>query len=132
MSGFPRLGGNRGETGHTGVADSKITGFPRPAASSATRLDRSLTDRLNQLFKEESIEQLTERLGAFRRSLEQTLERSSQAYQILSQLEQTNLKDCARCTHELQARLTSNPHYIVLGKVLEAEQLLAGLDAAKR
>jgi hypothetical protein len=132
MSGFPRLGGNRSDTSHTGVTDSKVTGFPGPGSASATRQDRSLTDRLNQLFKEESSEQLTERLGAFRRSLEQTLERSSQAYQILSQLEQTNLKDCARCTQELQARLAGNPHYVVLGKVLEAERLLAGLDAFKR
>jgi hypothetical protein len=32
----------------------------------------------------------------------------------------------------LQARLAGNPHYIVLGKVIEAEQALAALDPVRR
>jgi hypothetical protein len=134
MSGFPHLGGRPSGTSFPGFANSTVTSFPRPGSSNITDqpLDRSLTERLGQLFKDESIEQLGHRLGEFRRTLEKTLEKSSQAYQILSQLEQTNLKDCARCTKELQARLAGNPHYIVLGKVIEAEQALAALDPVRR
>lgn len=94
--------------------------------------DRSLNERLNQLFNDESVERLSARLGEFRRSLEQTLEKSSQPYQLLMQLEETNLKDCARCTQQLQARLDANPHYRVLGKLREAQQLLDQLEFSRR
>ena len=57
--------------------------------------------------------------------------RSSSVYQILQQLEESGLKDCARCTRELETRLASNPHYVVLRKIAEAEKLVSELTAAR-
>jgi hypothetical protein len=103
-----------------------------PAQPAQPAMDRSLNERLTQLFNDESVERLSARLAEFRRSLEQTLEKSSQPYQLLMQLEETNLKDCARCTQQLQARLDTNPHYRVLGKLREAQQLLDQLEFPRR
>ena len=87
----------------------------------------SLGARLSELLAQESPEELLARLADFKRSVEAALARSSSAFQILRQLEGSGLKDCARCTHELEQRLASNAHFQVLGKLAEAEQLLANL-----
>ncbi len=87
----------------------------------------SLGARLTELLAEESPEDLLRRLQGFKRSVEDALARSSSAYQILRQLESAGLKDCARCTAELEERLARNPHYRVLGKLAEAEELVADL-----
>ena len=50
----------------------------------------------------------------------------------LRALESAGLKDCARCTAELEERLSRNPHYRVLGKLAEAEKLLEELSAPAR
>lgn len=81
---------------------------------------------------EQSPEQLAQKLSEFRRSVHQALIASSSAFAILDQLADSGLRDCAKCTHELEARLVSNPHYIVLGKLIEAEQLLARLGRGVR
>lgn len=85
----------------------------------------SLGARLSELLAEETPEDLLRRLQTFKRSVEESLARSSSAFQILRQLESSGLKDCARCTKELEERLANNPHYNVLSKLSEAEQLLA-------
>lgn len=85
----------------------------------------SLGARLSELLAEETPEDLLRRLQAFKRSVEDSLSRSSSAFQILRQLEGSGLKDCARCTKELEERLANNPHFNVLRKLDEAEQLLA-------
>lgn len=92
----------------------------------------NLGARLSELLAEESPESLQLRLQTFKRSVEDALARSSSAFQILRQLESAGLKDCARCTAELEERLARNPHYRVLGKLVEAEQLLEELSAPKR
>jgi hypothetical protein len=87
--------------------------------------------RLSQLLAQETPKDLLARLGEFRQSVEHELRRSSSAFQILQQLEESGLKDCARCTQELETRLASNPHYVVLRKIAEAEKLVVELTAAR-
>ena len=71
------------------------------------------------------------RLAEFKRSVEDALRRSSSAYHILRQLEESGLKDCARCTRELEAKLAGNPHYLVLSKIAEAEKLVSELAVVR-
>jgi hypothetical protein len=92
----------------------------------------SLGARLSELLAEESPDSLLLRLQTFKRSVEDALARSSSAFQILRQLESAGLKDCARCTAELEQRLARNAHFQVLGKLAEAESLLADLSAPRR
>lgn len=87
----------------------------------------SLGTRLSQLLAQETPDTLLDRLGAFKRTVEDALRRSSSAYQILRQLEDSGLKDCARCTRELESRLAGNPHYVVLAKIAEAERAVREL-----
>ena len=87
--------------------------------------------RLSQLLAQETPHDLLGRLGEFRQSVEDALRRSSSVYQILQQLEESGLKDCAHCTRELETRLASNPHYVVLRKIAEAEKLVSELTAAR-
>jgi hypothetical protein len=87
----------------------------------------SLGARLSELLAQETPNELLTRLGDFKRSVANALQRSSSAYQLLRQLEDNGLKDCARCTAELEERLASNPHYVVLGKIAEAEKLVSAL-----
>lgn len=84
----------------------------------------SLGARLSELLAEETPEDLLRRLRDFKRSVEESLARSSSAFQILRQLEGSGLKDCARCTKELEERLANNPHFNVLRKLSEAEEML--------
>jgi len=93
---------------------------------------QSLGARLSELLAEESPESLLQRLQGFKRSVEDALARSSSAFQILRQLESAGLKDCARCTAELEERLARNPHFRVLGKLAEAESLLKEFTAPTR
>jgi hypothetical protein len=87
--------------------------------------------RLSELLAQETPSDLLGRLGEFKRSVEEALKRSSSVYQILHQLEESGLKDCARCTQELEERLATNPHYVVLRKIAEAEKLVAELTAPR-
>ena len=87
--------------------------------------------RLSQLLAQETPHDLLGRLAEFKQSVEDALRRSSSVYQILQQLEESGLKDCARCTHELETRLAGNPHYVVLRKIAEAEKLVSELTAAR-
>ena len=87
--------------------------------------------RLSELLAQETPHDLLGRLEEFKRSVEDALRRSSSAYQILRQLEESGLKDCARCTRELEARLAGNPHYVVLRKIAEAEKLVGELTAPR-
>jgi hypothetical protein len=91
----------------------------------------SLGARLSELLAQESPDDLLGRLGEFKRSVEEALRRSSSAYHILRQLEESGLKDCARCTRELEARLAGNPHYLVLAKIAEAEKLVTELTTVR-
>jgi hypothetical protein len=87
--------------------------------------------RLSQLLAQETPRDLLGRLAEFRQSVEDALKRSSSAFQILQQLEESGLKDCARCTRELETRLAANPHYVVLRKIAEAEKLVSELTAER-
>ena len=87
--------------------------------------------RLSQLLAQETPNDLLGRLAEFKLSVDDALRRSSSAYQILRQLEESGLKDCARCTRELETRLAGNPHYVVLRKIAEAEKLVSELTAAR-
>ena len=87
--------------------------------------------RLSQLLAQETPHDLLGRLAEFKLSVEDALRRSSSAYQILHQLEESGLKDCARCTRELETRLAGNPHYVVLRKIAEAEKAVSELTAAR-
>ena len=87
--------------------------------------------RLSQLLAQETPRDLLGRLAEFRQSVEDALRRSSSIYQILRQLEESGLKDCARCTQELEMRLAANPHYVVLRKIAEAEKLVSELTATR-
>jgi hypothetical protein len=87
--------------------------------------------RLTELLAQETPQDLLGRLGDFKRSVDLALRRSSSVYQILQQLEESGLKDCARCTQELEARLARNPHYVVLRKIEEAEKLVAEVTASR-
>jgi hypothetical protein len=87
--------------------------------------------RLTELLAQETPQDLLGRLGDFKRSVDLALRRSSSVYQILQQLEESGLKDCARCTQELEARLVRNPHYVVLRKIEEAEKLVAEIAASR-
>ena len=91
----------------------------------------SLGARLSELLAQETPEDLLGRLGVFKQSVEEALRRSSSAYHILRQLEESGLKDCARCTRELEERLAANPHYVVLAKIAEAEKLVSELTAVR-
>lgn len=92
----------------------------------------SLGAKLSELLAEETPEDLLKRVKSFKRSVEDALARSSSAFQILRQLETSGLKDCARCTRELEDRLAKNPHYQVLNKLAEAEELVRALGAGGR
>jgi hypothetical protein len=87
----------------------------------------NLGARLTELLAQDTPEDLLRRLSEFRQSIEKSLSRSSSAYQILQQLEESGLKDCARCTKELEERLAKNPHFAVLAKLEEAEKLVTEL-----
>jgi hypothetical protein len=87
--------------------------------------------RLSELLAQETPHDLLGRLAEFKRSVDEPLRRSSSTYQLLRQLEESGLKDCARCTRELEARLAGNPHYIVLCKLDEAEKAVAELTAPR-
>ena len=91
-----------------------------------------LRSRLTELMGAESPERLVQRLGDFKRSVRETLIASSSAFAILDQLADSGLRDCAKCTHELENRLAGNPHYMVLAKLEEAEQMLAELGHSAR
>jgi hypothetical protein len=91
------------------------------------RGEASLGARLSEILAQETPDDLLSRLAMFRKSVEEALRRSSSAFHILRQLEESGLKDCARCTRELEARLANNPHYLVLGKIAEAEKLVTEL-----
>ena len=91
----------------------------------------SLGARLSELLAQETPDDLLGRLAEFKQSVEEALRRSSSAYHILRQLEESGLKDCARCTRELEARLAGNPHYVVLAKIAEAEKLVAELTTVR-
>ena len=91
-----------------------------------------LRSRLGDLMGEESPERLRQRLAEFRRTVRETLIATSSAYAVLDQLSQSGLRDCAKCTREIEARLANNPHYIVLEKLEEAERRLAELGYAAR
>ena len=91
----------------------------------------SLGARLSELLAQETPDDLLGRLAVFKRSVEDALRRSSSAYNILRQLEESGLKDCARCTRELEARLAANPHYLVLSKIVEAEKLVSEATSAR-
>ena len=86
--------------------------------------------RLSQLLAQETPNDLLARVAEFRRSVEQELRRTSSIFQILEQLEESGLQDCARCTEELEGRLATNPHYIVLRKLAEAEKQVAEITAS--
>jgi hypothetical protein len=101
--------------------------IPPPINTEAARLGA----RLSELLAQETPDDLLERLGQFKRSVEVALRRSSSAFHILRQLEESGLKDCARCTRELEARLAGNPHYLVLAKIAEAEKLVAEINTTK-
>jgi hypothetical protein len=105
------------------IESHPVTTAQRRAGSESS----DLRSRLSQLMGEESPERLALRLGEFRRSVHDTLIATSSAYAVLDQLIDSGLKDCAKCTRELEARLAGNAHYIVLGKLKEAEQALAAL-----
>ena len=102
--------------------------WPIPPAQSEAA---SLGARLSEMLAQESPDDLLGRLAEFRQSVEEALRRSSSAYHILRQLEESGLKDCARCTRELEARLAGNPHYVVLGKIAEAEKLVTELTTVR-
>jgi hypothetical protein len=87
--------------------------------------------RLSQLLAQETPHDLLGRLAEFKQSVEEALRRSSSVYQILRQLEESGLKDCARCTRELETRLAGNPHYVVLCKIAEAEKAVSELTAVR-
>jgi len=91
----------------------------------------SLGARLSEILSQETPDELLARLGEFKRSVEDALKRSSSAFQILRQLEESGLRDCARCTHELEERLAGNPHYLVLAKIEEAEKLVSQMVAVR-
>jgi hypothetical protein len=107
---------------------ARVPDVRRPAAMDAA----SLGARLTELLSQETPDDLLQRLGEFKRSVHAALARSSTAYQILRQLEDSGLRDCARCTRELEERLAGNPHYLVLGKIEEAEKLVADAIAGGR
>ena len=86
--------------------------------------------RLSQLLAQETPNDLLARVVEFRRSVEQELRRTSSIFQILEQLEESGLQDCARCTEELEGRLATNPHYVVLRKLAEAEKQVADIAAS--
>jgi len=130
MSGVSRFSGQWRHTTAANEPTSQL--FDRRRATQAPEPDQSLNERLSQLFTADSVERLATRIAEFKRSISQSLEKSSQAYQILLQLTDSNLKDCARCTKELEARLVSNPHYIVIQKLEEAERQIARLDSQRR
>lgn len=110
-----------------------IESHPVTTASRRTGTEGGdLRSRLSQLMGDESPERLALRLSEFRKSVRETLIASSSAFAILDQLADSELKDCAKCTRELEARLAGNPHYIVLGKLYEAEQVLAKLGHSAR
>jgi hypothetical protein len=105
-----------------------------PGSSSWSRSNGEIASfgaRLSQLLAQETPRDLLGRLAEFRQSVEDALKRSSSAFQILQQLEESGLKDCARCTRELETRLAANPHYVVLRKIAEAEKLVSELTAAR-
>jgi hypothetical protein len=87
--------------------------------------------RLTELLAQETPQDLLGRLADFKRSVDLALRRSSSVYQILQQLEESGLKDCARCTQELEGRLARNPHFVVLRKIEEAEKLVAEITAPR-
>ena len=89
----------------------------------------NLGTRLSELLAQETPDDLLGRLAEFKQSVEDALRRSSSAYHILRQLEESGLKDCARCARELEGRLAGNPHYLVLSKIAEAEKLVSELTA---
>ena len=95
----------------------------------ARLLERALAGYFHRQVK---IERLALRLGEFRKSVRETLIASSSAFAILDQLADSGLKDCAKCTRELEARLAGNPHYIVHGELYDAEQVLAKLGHSAR
>lgn len=113
------------------VAEEVEVGAPPRSKSRINGEIASFGARLTELLAQETPHDLLGRLGDFKRSVEDALRRSSSTYKLLQQLEESGLKDCARCTRELEARLAGNPHYVVLRKIAEAEKLVVELTAPR-
>jgi hypothetical protein len=126
---FVRLKG--GEQAIEAVVEEVETGSSSWSKTNSNGEIARFGARLSQLLAQETPNDLLARVTEFRRSVEQELRRTSSIYQILEQLEESGLQDCARCTEELEARLAANPHYIVLRKLAEAEKQLADITASR-
>jgi hypothetical protein len=113
------------------VAEEVDSGSSSWSRSNGNGEIASFGARLSQLLAQETPRDLLGRLAEFKHSVEDALRRSSSVYQILQQLEENGLTDCARCTQELETRLAGNPHYVVLCKIAEAEKLVSELTAAR-
>ena len=113
------------------VAEEVESGSSSWSKSNGNGEIASFGARLSQLLAQETPRDLLGRLAEFKQSVDDALRRSSSVYQILQQLEESGLKDCARCTQELEKRLAANPHYVVLCKIAEAEKLVSELTAAR-
>ena len=101
------------------------TALPATANPGVANAERAgVMDRLGSFAGDDSPERLLQRLKEFKQAVHTSLHRSSSAYQILHQIHDSGLRDCVKCTREIENRLASNPHYQVLGKLLEAERLL--------
>lgn len=87
--------------------------------------------RLSELLTQETPHDLLGRLAEFKRSVDEPLRRASSAYRLLRQLEESGLENRAHCTRELEARLATNPHYVVLRKIAEAEREIAAITAPR-
>ena len=98
------------------------------AAAGAAAAETSKPPYLADLLMDTSPERMAKQLVSFRTAVHDSLFVSSKVYRLLSDLEKSNLADCATCTEKLRHALVNNPHYIVLKKLEEAERLLVGLD----
>jgi hypothetical protein len=66
---------------------------------------------------------LAHQILELRQRISAELARSSKDYEILSQLDEHDLRECARCTKELERRLAADPRYLVLQKLDETYAL---------
>lgn len=64
-----------------------------------------------------------------RRRISADLASSSKDYEILSQLDENDLRECARCTKELERRLAMDPRYQVIQKLDETYALAKRSEA---
>jgi hypothetical protein len=79
---------------------------------------------LADLLNDGSERNLARRVAEFRGAVRRSLMATSKEYRVLASLELARIPGSEACQAELRKVLADNPHFVVLGKLIESEAFL--------